>query len=71
MTLNPSPKFPRSNSPDAVGLGLCSDCRHAQRIASSKGSQFLLCKFSKIDPSFPKYPPLPVLSCSAHEKKQQ
>jgi len=69
MTQNASPISPRSNSPDAAGLGLCSDCRHARRIASSKGSQFLLCAFSKIDPSFLKYPRLPVLSCSAHEKK--
>jgi hypothetical protein len=48
-------------------LGLCADCRHAQRIESSKGSLFLLCTRSKIDPRFPKYPRLPVLNCSGYD----
>jgi hypothetical protein len=43
--------------------GLCASCRHAKRITSSKGSEFLLCGLSEADDRFRKYPPLPVLSC--------
>jgi len=54
---------------DQNKLGLCCDCQFAQRITSSKGSQFLLCNLSKTDPRFPKYPRLPILSCSGYEKR--
>jgi hypothetical protein len=47
-------------------FGLCADCLNARKIASSKGSEFLLCELSKFDPRFPKYPRLPVLSCSGY-----
>jgi hypothetical protein len=47
-------------------FGLCADCRHARLIASAKGSRFLLCQLSEGDPRFPKYPRLPVLSCSGY-----
>jgi hypothetical protein len=50
-------------TPRGVG-GLCPNCAHVQRIASAKGSTFLLCTLSKSDPRFPKYPPQPVLACS-------
>jgi hypothetical protein len=50
-------------------LGLCTDCRHAQRIESSKGSLFLLCSLSKTDPHFPKYPRLPVLACTGYRRQ--
>jgi hypothetical protein len=49
-------------------LGLCADCVHAKKIASSKGSEFFLCELSKSDPRFPKYPRLPVLSCSGYQR---
>jgi hypothetical protein len=49
-------------------LGKCADCIHAQQIASSKASTFLLCGLSKTDARFPKYPRLPVLSCSGYQK---
>jgi hypothetical protein len=51
-------------------LGLCAKCIHARLIASAKGSQFLLCQLSQSDPSFPKYPRLPVLSCSGYSPLQ-
>jgi len=44
--------------------GLCATCRHAKTIASDKGSTFLRCGLSDTDPRFPKYPRLPVLTCS-------
>jgi hypothetical protein len=56
-----------STSNPSSAAGLCATCRYAQRIASSKGSEFLLCDLSKSDPRFPKYPRLPVLSCSGYQ----
>ncbi len=47
-------------------VGLCADCIHSRRIKSSRGSLFFLCKLSETDPAFPKYPRLPVLSCSGY-----
>lgn len=59
---------------DPVGpsarAGLCSDCQHARRIESMRGSLFFLCELSLTDPRFPKYPALPVLSCSGYAKKE-
>ncbi len=49
--------------------GLCSDCLHARRIESGRGSVFILCNLSLTDPRFPKYPSLPVLSCDGYKKK--
>jgi hypothetical protein len=50
--------------------GLCASCTHARRIASDRGSVFILCELSFTDPRFPKYPRLPVLSCSGHTKSE-
>jgi len=44
-------------------VGLCASCAHVQMINSDRGSCFYLCKLSKTDPRFPKYPRHPVLSC--------
>ncbi|HSP96219.1 MAG TPA: hypothetical protein VL049_03090 [Candidatus Dormibacteraeota bacterium] len=52
---------------DGAGAGLCADCRHARRIATRRGSLFLLCDRAATDPGFPRYPPLPVLRCPGHE----
>jgi len=46
---------------------LCGHCRHARLITSRRGSTFLLCRVSEVDPSFPRYPALPVRRCSAFE----
>jgi hypothetical protein len=54
---------------DKNNFGLCADCRRAQRIESSKGSMFLLCTLSKNDLRFPRYPRLPVLSCSGYVRQ--
>jgi GNAT superfamily N-acetyltransferase len=50
--------------PDA---GLCADCRHARRIVSARESVFTLCERSKTDPSYPKYPRLPMRACAGYE----
>lgn len=47
--------------------GLCADCRHAKVILSDRGSRFYQCLRALTDPSFPKYPRLPVLECRGYE----
>jgi len=50
--------------PDWVGL--CRDCRHAHAVVTPR-STFWRCGRSATDPSFLKYPSLPVLSCRGYE----
>ena len=38
-------------------------------VQSARGSKFYLCERSATDPTFPKYPRLPVLQCRGYEKK--
>lgn len=42
--------------------GLCGECVHL-RILDSGRSLFVRCGLADTDPSFHRYPPLPVLSC--------
>ena len=46
--------------------GLCAACRHAA-VLGSKSSAFLRCGMAEVDPSFPKYPRLPVLACRGYD----
>jgi hypothetical protein len=48
-------------------IGLCADCRFMRLIESARGSRFYLCERSATDPTFPKYPRLPVLQCRGYE----
>jgi hypothetical protein len=45
-------------------IGLCAGCRHVQVVRSAKNSFFVLCRLSKTDPAFDKYPVLPVFQCA-------
>ncbi len=47
-------------------IGLCAQCTHAEKITSTRGSTFYLCRLSLTDPRFPKYPSLPVLACEGY-----
>jgi hypothetical protein len=47
--------------------GLCAACRHAVVVTSDRGSRFVRCARAETDPSFPRYPPLPVLACRGVE----
>lgn len=47
----------------SLDAGLCSACIFARRIENRRRSVFYLCGRSADDPSYPKYPPLPVLTC--------
>ena len=44
--------------------GLCATCAHVQIVVSGRGSTFYLCRLSASDPRYPRYPPIPVLSCA-------
>jgi uncharacterized protein len=47
-------------APDPVGL--CRDCRFAREVPATKAT-YWLCERSVDDPSFPKYPRLPIRAC--------
>ncbi len=47
-------------APDPVGL--CRNCRHAREVPATMAS-YWLCKRSASDPSFPRYPALPIRAC--------
>lgn len=52
-----------------TGAGLCDSCAHQQVVRNTRGSVFSLCRRSRIDPAYPKYPPLPVRACPGHEPR--
>jgi hypothetical protein len=52
-----------------IHAGLCSDCLHAKKIRTEKEGGYILCKYSRGDSSYPKYPRLPVRDCKAFIKK--
>jgi hypothetical protein len=54
--------------PDA---GLCETCRHQQLVGNTRGSEFSLCRRSRTDPRFPKYPRLPVMACPGYEPEPE
>lgn len=47
--------------------GLCGLCRFSRQITSRRGSVFWICGQHRTDPTFPKYPRLPVLDCDSFE----
>jgi len=56
----------QESAPPAPREGLCATCAHARRVVNDRGSVFVRCAYSTVDPAFPKYPRLPVLACSAY-----
>jgi hypothetical protein len=55
---------------ERLRAGLCAGCQYAQKVVSDRGASFYLCHRSFTDPSFAKYPVLPVRSCAGYESKQ-
>ena len=49
--------------------GLCDTCIHQRIVKTTRGSSFSLCERSRTDPSFPRYPRLPVVSCRGYEPR--
>jgi len=56
--------------PENTRIGLCANCRFMRQIQSDRGSIFYFCERSTTDPSYPKYPRLPVLQCAGYEPIQ-
>ena len=58
--------FPRPDSgpepPIADPIGLCRDCRYAREVPAERAT-YWLCRRSVDDPTFPKYPRLPIRAC--------
>lgn len=48
--------------------GLCARCAHARVLRTRRGTTYLLCRRSHSDPSFARYPKLPVLSCPGYKE---
>lgn len=62
------------NQSPNVHPGLCAACKHMSRVETPRASTFVMCNLSKTDPTFPKYPRLPVLQCHGYKldaKKQR
>jgi hypothetical protein len=49
---------------------LCETCASVREVITPKGSRFLLCQLSRIDPAYPKYPPQPVVECYGHRPRE-
>ncbi|MDP9384359.1 MAG: hypothetical protein M3P50_03830 [Actinomycetota bacterium] len=49
--------------------GLCDRCVHQRLIRTGRGSEFSLCARSKVEPAYPKYPPVPVVRCPGFEPR--
>ena len=50
--------------------GLCKKCRHLE-LSRSERSVFVRCALSRTDPSYPRYPALPVLSCDGFDRQPE
>jgi hypothetical protein len=51
-------------------FGLCDSCAFQQIVRNTRGSVFSLCRRSREDPEFPRYPRVPVRECRGHEPRQ-
>jgi predicted CoA-binding protein len=51
-------------------VGLCRDCRHSRDVPAPR-TTYWLCRRSATDPSFPKYPRLPVERCRGFEWSEE
>lgn len=53
--------------PAAPDPGLCATCKHATLVRGAR-SVFWMCGLSATDPSFDRYPRLPVLRCRGYRR---
>ncbi len=49
--------------------GLCDSCRHQTLVPNTRGSVFSLCRRSRTDRAYPRYPRIPVSACPGHEPR--
>jgi hypothetical protein len=59
---------PKDAPRQPTGAGLCDSCAHQQIVRNTRGSVFSLCRRSRSDPAYPRYPRVPVLSCPGFER---
>lgn len=52
----------------SIPAGLCDTCVHQQVVRTTRGSSFSLCRRSRTDPAYPRYPRVPVTSCPGYEQ---
>jgi hypothetical protein len=63
--MNDQPEGRQAQEPrEPHEAGLCGTCAHMQAVVSSRGARFYRCGLSFSDPAFPRYPPIPVVSCA-------
>ena len=53
-----------------MDAGLCASCQHQQIVRNTRGSTFSLCRRSKTEPEYPRYPRLPVVECRGWEARR-
>lgn len=51
-------------------IGLCETCRFHAIVTNNRGGEFHLCELSKTDPSYAKYPRLPVFNCTGYSSAE-
>ncbi len=56
-------------APAPPPAGLCNACVHQQLVPNRRGSVFSLCRRSRTDPAFPRYPRIPVRECRGFEPR--
>ena len=52
-----------------VPPGQCGTCRHAQDVPTARGARFILCRRSRTDQRFPRYPSLPRWQCPGYDSE--
>jgi hypothetical protein len=60
---------PSAAPPGPTRAGLCDTCAHQQLVHNTRGSSFSLCRRSREDPDYPRYPRLPVRECRGYETR--
>jgi len=68
LSLPDHPADPDQAAARAAAVGLCFVCVHAKCVRSARGSEFWLCQRHEVDARFSKYPRLPVIWCSGHQR---
>jgi len=49
---------------------LCETCARVREVVTPKRSRFLLCQLSQTNPTYPKYPPQPVVRCGGYRPRE-
>jgi hypothetical protein len=73
MSSNPKPLGAGSATPGShrgPAAGLCDSCAFQRKVPNTRGSTFSLCNRSRKDPSYPRYPRLPVMECAGYERRE-